>query len=281
MKDTTLLIMAAGMGSRFGGVKQMAPLGPNGEIIIDYSVYDAVKAGYNKAVIIIKKAIEKDFREVAGKRIEKMLDVEYVFQELDKIPAGIEVTPDREKPWGTGHAILCAKDAVKSPFTVINADDYYGQSVYSDMHDFLVNEEGMCMAGYRLGNTLSDNGTVTRGVCESENGFLKKVVETKDIAKDTSIPLDSVVSMNMWGLREDIFDVLEAGFEEFLRNEGKELKSEYLIPEVIDNLIREKGKTVKIVPTDEVWYGVTYKEDAPVVKEAIRSLVDLGKYKGL
>ena len=163
MKDTSLVIMAAGMGSRFGGVKQIAPLGPNGEIIIDYSVYDAVKAGFNKVVIIIKKAIEKDFREVAGRKIEKMIDVEYAFQELDKIPSNITTDPNREKPWGTGHAILCAKDKINNPFMVINADDYYGQTVYKSMHDFLVTEDKeMCMAGYKLGNTLSDNGTVTR-----------------------------------------------------------------------------------------------------------------------
>lgn len=281
MKETSLVIMAAGMGSRFGGVKQIAPLGPNGEIIIDYSVYDAVKAGFNKAVIIIKKAIEKDFREVAGKRIEKMIDVEYAFQELDKIPENIKTDPNREKPWGTGHAILCAKNEIKTPFLVVNADDYYGQSVYRDMHDFLVNEDGMCMGGYKLGNTLSDNGTVTRGVCSGENGYLKEVIETQDIGKDTKIPLDSIVSMNMWGLRPDIFDVLEPEFEQFMKQRGTELKSEFLLPEIIDKMIKKDNAKVKIIPTDEVWYGVTYKEDSDTVKAAIKKLTDSGIYAGL
>ena len=282
MKNTSLVIMAAGMGSRFGGVKQMAPLGPNGEIIIDYSVYDAAKAGFNKAVIIIKKAIEKDFREVAGKRIEKMLDVEYVFQELDKIPANIKTDPNREKPWGTGHAILCTKDKIDNPFMVINADDYYGQTVYKSMHDFLVNEDTeMCMAGYKLGNTLSDNGTVTRGVCTTENGYLKEVVETMDIAKDTKIPLDSVASMNMWGLRPDIFDVLDTEFVKFMEKRGGELKSEFLLPEVIDGMIKSGKTKVKVIPTDEVWYGVTYKEDSDTVKAAIKRLTETGIYAGL
>lgn len=281
MKNTDLVIMAAGMGSRFGGVKQIAPLGPDGQIIIDYSVYDAVKAGFNKAVIIIKKAIEKDFREVAGRKIEKMIDVEYTFQEIDKIPNGIKVTPDREKPWGTGHAILCAKDKIKNPFLVINADDYYGQTVYQKMHDFLVSEENdMCMAGYRLKNTLSDNGTVTRGICKSEDDYLKEVIETREIGKDTKIPLDSIVSMNMWGLRQNIFGELEARFEEFLKAYGNELKSEFLLPEIIDNMIKNDDAKVKVIPTDEVWYGVTYKEDSDSVKAAIKRLMDSGIYEG-
>lgn len=279
---TALMIMAAGMGSRFGGMKQIEPIGPNGEIIIDYSVYDAVKAGFDKAVIIIKKEIEKDFREVAGKRIEKMLDVEYVFQELDKIPSGIAVNPERAKPWGTGHAILCAKDKTNMPFLVVNADDYYGQSVYKIMHDYLVTESEYCMAGYKLGNTLSENGTVTRGVCKGdENGYLSEVVETHDIGKDTSLPLDSLVSMNMWGLRTDIFDVLENKFDEFLKNKGMELKTEFLIPEVIDQMIKAQETRVKILPTDEIWYGVTYKEDAPKVRECIKKIVSTGVYDNL
>ncbi len=282
MKNTSLVIMAAGMGSRFGGVKQMAPLGPNGEIIIDYSVYDAAKAGFDKAVIIIKKALEKDFREVAGKRIEKMIDVEYAFQELDKIPEGITTDPNREKPWGTGHAILCAKDKIDNPFMVVNADDYYGQTVYKSMHDFLVTEDKeMCMAGYKLGNTLSDNGTVTRGVCTTENGYLKEVVETMDIGRDTKIPLDAVASMNMWGLRPEIFDVLDEGFVEFMQKRGGELKSEYLLPEVIDGMIKSGKTKVKVIPTDEVWYGVTYKEDSDTVKAAIKRLTETGIYQGL
>lgn len=282
MKKTNLVIMAAGMGSRFGGVKQIAPLGPEGQIIIDYSVYDAKKAGFDKAVIIIKKAIEKDFREVAGRRIEKMIDVEYVFQEIDKIPENIPTNPERVKPWGTGHAILCAKDKIKDPFLVINADDYYGQSVYEKMHEFLVeNDNDMCMAGYRLGNTLSDNGTVTRGICENRDGYLSRVTETHDIAKDTSIPKDSIVSMNMWGLRCDIFEKLEQKFDVFMKDKGGELKSEFLLPEIIDDMIQKENAKVKVIPTDEVWYGVTYKEDSETVKAAIKNLMDKGIYKGL
>lgn len=282
MKNTSLVIMAAGMGSRFGGVKQIAPLGPNGEIIIDYSVYDAAKAGFNKAVIIIKKAIEKDFREVAGKKIEKMMDVEYAFQELDKIPQGIKTNPDREKPWGTGHAILCAKDKIDNPFMVINADDYYGQTVFKSMHDFLVEEENeMCMAGYKLGNTLSDNGTVTRGVCTTENGYLKEVIETMDIGKDTKLSLDSVVSMNMWGLRPEIFNILDTEFVKFMEKRGGELKSEFLLPEVIDGMIKSGKTRVRVIPTDEVWHGITYKEDSDAVKAAIKRLTESGIYEGL
>lgn len=282
MKNIDLVIMAAGMGSRFGGVKQITPLGPEGQIIIDYSVYDAVKAGFNKAVIIIKKAIEKDFREAAGKRIEKMIDVEYVFQELDELPSGFSVPEKREKPWGTGHAVLCARDKIKNPFLVINADDYYGQTVYKKMYDFLSDEEkDMSMAGYRLKNTLSDNGTVTRGICQSENGYLKEVVETKEIGKDTKIPLDSVVSMNMWGLRQNIFDTLETEFEEFLKLRGKETASEFLLPEIIDGMIKKNTARVKVIPTDEVWYGVTYREDSASVKKAIKRLMDLKMYEGI
>lgn len=282
MKNIDLVIMAAGMGSRFGGVKQITPLGPEGQIIIDYSVYDAVKAGFNKAVIIIKKAIEKDFREAAGKRIEKMIDVEYVFQELDELPNGFSVPEKREKPWGTGHAVLCARDKIKNPFLVINADDYYGQTVYKKMYDFLSDEEkDMSMAGYRLKNTLSDNGTVTRGICQSENGYLKEVVETKEIGKDTKIPLDSVVSMNMWGLRQNIFDTLETEFEEFLKLRGKETASEFLLPEIIDGMIKKNTARVKVIPTDEVWYGVTYREDSASVKKAIKRLMDLKMYEGI
>lgn len=269
------------MGSRFGGVKQIAPLGPDGQIIIDYSVFDAVKAGFDRAVIIIKKAIEKDFREVAGRKIENMIDVEYAFQELDKLPQGFSVNPDREKPWGTGHAILCARDKIKNPFLVINADDYYGQTVYQKMHDFLVLEEDdMCMAGYRLKNTLSDNGTVTRGICESKDGYLKEVIETREIGKDTKIPLNSIVSMNMWGLRCSIFDELEKRFEEFLKAYGGELKSEFLLPEIIDSMIKKDRAKVKVIPTDEVWHGVTYKEDSEEVRAAIKKLMDLGIYAG-
>lgn len=274
-----LLVMAAGMGSRFGGLKQAAPLGPNGEMIIDYSVHDAKKAGFSKAVIIIRKDIEKDFREACGKRIEKMIDVEYVFQEKDNLPNGFTLPETRQKPWGTGQAVICAEKAITKPFLVINADDYYGQSVYKTMYDFLTTNKGMCMAGYKLGNTLSENGTVSRGVCEVENGILKGVTEHLDIPFDTDIPLDTIVSMNMWGLDTDIFDYLKKGFVDFLSNNINEPKKEYLLPVAIDQRIKDENKQVTVLPTNEQWFGVTYPEDTQKVKDAILELTRKGLYK--
>lgn len=277
--NTELVIMAAGMGSRYGGLKQAAPLGPNGELIIDYSVYDAAEAGFDRAVIIIRHDIEHDFREACGKRIEKRIDTEYVFQEPDSHLLGYTTPSTREKPWGTGQAILCAGEKVKNPFLVINADDYYGKSVYKMMYDYLKDNSGMCMAGYRLGNTLSDNGEVTRGVCETENGYLTKVTECYNIAKDTDIPHDTVVSMNMWGLDTGIFDYLEKDFKKFLDENINEPKKEFCLPTIIDKRIREENKKVRVLETDEKWYGVTYIEDAPVVKQALKTLTDKGLYK--
>lgn len=280
--NSTLVVMAAGMGSRFGGLKQITPIGPNGEVIIDFSVYDAIEAGFSKVVFIIKKAIEHDFREVAGKRIEKMADVEYVFQELDKIPSGFTIPEGREKPWGTGHAILCAKDVVKTPFAVINADDYYGKGAYKLVHDYLVNNRKICMAGYKLGNTLTENGTVTRGVCETDNeGYLTSIVETFSLDKNSGIPLDTTVSMNMWGFDTNLFAELEAGFDKFLGNLENPLKSEFLLPSIVDNMIKTKGEKVKVLTTDDRWYGVTYKEDVEPVKASIKKLVDNGLYSKL
>ena len=277
--NTELVIMAAGMGSRYGGLKQAAPLGPNGELIIDYSVYDAAEAGFDRAVIIIRHDIEHDFREACGKRIEKRIDTEYVFQEPDSHLFGYTTPSTREKPWGTGQAILCAGEKVKNPFLVSNADDYYGKSVYKMMYDYLKDNSGMCMAGYRLGNTLSDNGEVTRGVCETENGYLTKVTECYNIAKDTDIPHDTVVSMNMWGLDTGIFDYLEKDFKEFLSENINEPKKEFCLPTIIDKRIREENKKVRVLETDEKWYGVTYLDDAPVVKQALKTLTDKGLYK--
>lgn len=233
MSSTTLVIMAAGMGSRFGGIKQLEPVGPNGEIIVDYSIYDAVKAGFDKVVFIIRKDLEKDFREVVGNRIEKHVNVEYVFQELDDLPKGYKVQEGRKKPWGTGQAVLCSKSVVNEPFAVINADDYYGKESFKLIYDFLNSDKDpdvYCMAGFVLGNTLSDNGAVTRGVCKTDgNGWLVDIVETGGIirdgnvakakdkdGKDITISLDSVVSMNMWGFKPSIYKELERGFEEFL-----------------------------------------------------------------
>lgn len=277
--DTGLLIMAAGMGSRFGGLKQAAPVGPDGQMIIDYSVYDAIRAGFNKLVIVIRKDIEDDFREACGKRIEKLIDVNYVFQSLDDIPKGFSVPEGRTKPWGTGQAVLCAKDVINYPFAVINADDYYGVSVYKDIHDHLVSEDSLCMAGYKLGNTLSENGTVSRGICEIEDGYLKKVTEMTDIPFDTNIPKDTIVSMNLWGFKADIMNVFQEEFEKFLSSDDPSLKREFFIPLVVDNLINERGYKVKALETNEKWYGITYKEDLPLIKEAIKKYTDAGLYK--
>ncbi len=274
-----LVVMAAGMGSRFGGLKQAAPIGPNGEMIIDFSVYDAKKAGFDRAVIIIRKDIESDFRAACGKRIEKMIDVEYVFQEKNSLPKGFELPETRLKPWGTGHAVLCAKDAVKKPFIVINADDYYGQSVYKVMYDYLAENSGMCMAGYKLGNTLSENGTVSRGICTVEDGYLVDINEKTDVSRDSGLPLDTIVSMNMWGLDTDIFPFMENKFTEFLKKNINEPKTEFFLPSVINDRRKEQNMKVKVLPTSEQWYGVTYADDTEGVKKAIASLIDKGLYK--
>lgn len=277
-RKTTLLVMAAGMGSRFGGCKQIAPVGPNGEIILDYSVYDAKEAGFDKTVFIIKKEIEKDFREVTGRRIEKMMDVDYAFQELDKIPPEFKIPEGRVKPWGTSHAILCAKDKIDTPFAVINADDYYGKSAFHVINKHLEQSDETCMVGYKLQNTVTENGTVSRGVCEIENGYLKSVTEHTAIPKDNDFPKDTIVSMNMWGFMPSLFDVLEKGLYDFLRESGNELKSEYLIPKTVDSMIKSGLTKVKVLSSDDKWYGVTYKEDSPVVIAAIKKLTEDGLY---
>ena len=277
--NTELLIMAAGMGSRFGGLKQIEPIGPNGEIILDFSIYDAVEAGFNKAIFIIKKEIEKEFRQVVGKRIEKMIDVEYAFQEIDKLPEGYEVPSDRVKPWGTAHAVLCARDVVKSPFAVINADDFYGKSSYKIIHDELIQSNGMCMVGYELGNTITENGTVSRGVCELENGYLKSVTEHTALDKNSGIPLDSIVSMNMWGLDPDIFPFMENEFKLFLNEKINVPKSECYLPSVISKRLEIENMPVKVLKTAEKWYGVTYREDMDSVREAMSKYINEGLYK--
>lgn len=276
--NTELLIMAAGMGSRFGGLKQIEPIGPNGEIILDFSVYDAVKAGFNRAVFIIKKEIEKEFREVVGKRIEKMIDVDYAFQELDKLPEGYSVPDGREKPWGTAHAVLCAKDIVKSPFAVINADDFYGQNSYKVIHDHLVSNSDMCMVGYKLGNTITENGTVSRGVCEVKDGYLESVTEHTALDKNSGIPLDKLVSMNMWGLAPDVFPYIEKEFELFLKEKINVPKSECFLPAVISKRIIEENRPVRVLETPEKWYGVTYREDMDSVKAAMDRFIKEGLY---
>ena len=264
--NTELVIMAAGMGSRFGGLKQIEKIGPNGEKILDFSIYDAVKSGFNRAVIVIKKEIESQFREVCGKQIEKMIDVEYVFQELDKLPAGYKVPEDRVKPWGTGHAILCAGKKITSPFAVINADDFYGYSSYKIIHDWLVANQGMCMVGYKLGNTLTENGTVARGICEVEDGILKSVTEHTALDKNSGISLDK------------IFPYLEKEFKKFLDTRINEPKAEFFLPSVISNRMDEEKMDVTVLNTDERWYGVTYREDINLVKSAMSKFLDEGLY---
>lgn len=299
MKKTALVIMAAGIGSRFGkGIKQLAPVGPNGEIIMDYSIHDALEAGFNKVVFIIRKDIEEEFRTVIGNRIEKIAEVEYAFQALEDLPEGFEKPADRTKPWGTGQAVLAAKKVLSEPFMVINADDYYGKEAYVKVHDYLVQEQAddgmlhICMAGFRLGNTLSDNGSVTRGICHIEDGALTGVTETHDIYKTekgaetrsednqvTELDVNSLVSMNMWGLTPEFMDILEKGFVEFLSEiKPDDIKKEYLLPEMIDRLIKAGKAKVDVLETKDTWFGVTYQEDKASVTEAFEKLVKDGVY---
>jgi len=302
MRETALVIMAAGIGSRFGGgIKQLEPVGPGGEIIMDYSIHDALEAGFNKVVFIIRKDLEKDFKEIIGNRIEKVAKVEYAFQEVDKLPEGFAVPEGRKKPWGTGQAVLMVKDLVKEPFLVINADDYYGKEGFRLIHDYMVNqmdtESGvydMCMGGFILSNTLSENGTVTRGACQvNQDGTLKDVRETFGIrmvdgvleAKDetgspVSLSPEQPVSMNMWGLPPKFLDELEKGFPEFLSQvqEG-DLKAEYLLPNIIGELVKSGKARVQVLKTHDKWFGVTYKEDKAAVVASIRKLIADGVYK--
>ena len=278
-QKTTLVVLAAGMGSRFGGLKQMEPFGPHGETIIDYSLFDAKRAGFDKSVIIIKKSIEKDFREVVGKRLESIMDVEYAFQEFDKLPEGYSAPEGRTKPYGTAHAILCTKDLVDTPFCVVNSDDFYGSESYQLVHDFLVSgEKGYCIAGYRLGNTLTENGTVNRGICTCENGFLTGVVETLKIDRNSGIPLDALVSMNMWGITPDIFPHLEEGMKAYLDGMTDPLKDEFYLPIFIDEMIHRGLTTCRMLETPAKWYGVTYREDTPALKAAIEQMTAEGQY---
>ncbi|MDF2906473.1 MAG: hypothetical protein K0R34_1794 [Herbinix sp.] len=297
MADTTLVIMAAGMGSRYGGIKQLEPVGPCGEIIMDYSIYDAMKAGFNKVVFIIRKDLEKDFKEIIGNRIEKLIKVEYVFQELDALPEGFHKPEDRTKPWGTGQAVLCCKNFVKEPFAVINADDYYGKEAFKIVYQFLNDEKyaenQYCMAGFILGNTLSENGAVTRGVCKAnEQNRLVEIVETSGIVpagdhavakdatgKDISIDLQGIVSMNMWGFKPGLFTALETGFVEFLSGlDDNELKMEYLLPTKVGELVEQNKVEVIVLKTSDRWFGVTYKEDKEAVVKSIRGLIEKGDY---
>ena len=289
MSKAALVIMAAGIGSRFGGgIKQLEPIGPNGEIIMDYSIYDAMQAGFDKVVFVIRRDLEKDFKEIIGNRIEKQIEVAYAYQELSNIPGAYkERFKERTKPWGTGQAILACKDVVNEPFLVINADDYYGKEAYIEAYANLTNSQPardkmqISMVGFVLRNTLSENGVVTRGVCKvSEDGMLSDIVETSGIDKTTEIDLDSPVSMNMWGVKPDFFPILENGFEEFLSKTAEDdLKAEYLLPTIIGNLLEEGKVEVKVLKSNDKWFGVTYKEDKEAVVEAVRALIEGGLYQ--
>lgn len=292
-----LVVMAAGLGSRYGGLKQLDKIGPNGEIILELSSYDAIKAGFEKIVFILRKEIVEEFKELIGNKLSRFAEIEYVIQDINNIPEGFEVPEERVKPWGTGHAILCARDVVKSSFLVINADDYYGQESFKLMYEYLssnTEENNHAMVGYELKNTLSENGHVARGICTVENGELKEVVErTKIIKKGESayyteneqdwieVDYNSIVSMNMWGFMNSIFEITEKGFKDFLRNDLKNnpLKAEYYIPLVVSNLINSGEGKVKVMNSKDKWYGVTYQEDKVFVKEAIEKMINEGKYK--
>ena len=294
---TSLVIMAAGIGSRFGkGIKKLEPLCPGGEIIMDYSIHDALEAGFDRVVFIIRKDLEEDFREIIGNRIEKICPVAYAFQEKDNLPAGFTCPPDRKKPWGTGQAVLSCKGIVNEPFLVINADDYYGKEGFRLAHDFLVKNadkgNAFCMPGFILKNTLSENGGVTRGVCRvSADGYLTGVTETGGLVHDgegaavekdgVKTPIDpkSIVSMNMWALTPAFFDELERGFVEFLSGlKPEDIKAEYLLPAVIDGMIQKGTATVQVLTTNDHWFGVTYQEDKYYVIDSFKALHAAGVY---
>lgn len=309
MRNTTLLIMAAGIGSRFGGgIKQLEPVGFNDEIIMDYSIHDAIQAGFNKIIFVIRKDIEEDFKERIGNRVEAIaqkmhVEIGYVFQDIHDIPTGFSFPSERTKPWGTGQAVLAAKELIHEPFAVINADDYYGKEAFQKLHDWLImdhEDTAYAMAGFILKNTLSDNGGVTRGVCKVEKGHTHviDVVETSNIVKvvedgvlkaktnDTELDINSYVSMNFWGFPAKVgqdpafLDVLEKHFITFFKEDviNNPLKAEYLLPTLIGSLLRENKCTVKVLETHDKWFGVTYKEDKPEVVKSFKKLIEEGVY---
>ncbi len=302
MKKPVLVILAAGMGSRYGGLKQIDPVGSHGEAILDFSLFDAHEAGFETAVIIIKEAIKKDFMDTVGKRLEKCpMEIRYAYQEIDKIPAGFQIPEERTKPWGTSHAVLCAKDEIDgAPFAVINADDYYGKSAFRVIYEFLsnaqdANSNDYCMVGYRLGNTVTDNGSVARGVCQTnEAGYLTAIVERTKIEKYDGgihfteddgaswedLSADTPVSMNMWGYTPSFLEEVEARFPDFLANEVPQnpAKAEFFLPMTVAALLHEGKATVKVLRSADKWYGVTYAADKPQVVAALRAMADAGKY---
>lgn len=291
-----LVIMAAGLGSRYGGLKQMDKIGPNGERILELSTYDAIKAGFEKIVFILRKEIKIEFKELIGNKLEKYADIQYVIQDKNILPEGYSVPVGRNKPWGTGHAVLCAKNVVKGPFVVINADDFYGREAFKNIYNFLIknNDENQYgMIGYTLANTLSEYGHVARGICEVENEYLKEVVErtkiikkgeaafyTEDEVNWIELNYNSTVSMNMWAFNKNVFEEIESGFRRFLDTEVKidPLKSEYYIPSIVNSLLKNNRITVKVIPSQDKWYGVTYQEDKHIVRSAIEKLIKDGIY---
>lgn len=283
--STILVVMAAGMGSRFGGLKQAQSITADGKALVDFSVFDARRAGFSKFVFIIRRDMEADFRELVGKRLEKHVDVDYVFQPVDCLPQG------RVKPFGTGHAVLCCRDVVKSPFAVVNADDYYGKHAFDGVFAHLTKATSgqYAMTAYKLGQTVSANGTVTRGVCDIDGGFLRGVTECYEISDDckgnlggqiVQLSADTSVSMNLWGLTTDIFDCLDEKFARF-KAQADLLKDEFLLPTVINELVREGRATVQVYPNDDKWYGITYKQDLSEVQCAIAKLISDGDYDGI
>lgn len=294
---TTLVIMAAGMGSRFGGIKQLESVGPNGELIIDYSVRDAIEAGFDKIIFIIRREIEEDFRHIIGNRVERECErlgvkVCYAFQSLEDIPNGRSLPKGRVKPWGTGQAVLAGKEFIHEPFAVVNSDDYYGKEAFVKIHDFLADKgnslpDMICMAGFILKNTLSENGPVTRGICSVDgSGYLTNINETRNIIKkggkafsgNTELDINSHVSMNMWGFAPDFIEKLEKGFDEFFESISDELTSEYLLPSFIGKLLKEKDVSVKVLEINDLWFGITYKDDVPPIREELKRLSEIGYY---
>jgi dTDP-glucose pyrophosphorylase len=291
----TILVLAAGMGSRYGGNKQLDEVGPSGETIIDYSIYDAIRAGFGKIVFVIRRDIEDQVKERFVNRLKGKIEVDYVFQEITNLPEGVKVHPERSKPWGTSHAILVTKDKIKEPFGVINADDYYGVESFRILHDFLTMDKdpnAYCIVGYKLGNTLSEHGHVNRGVCKvDEKGLLVNIVETRQIEKTPDgakapgpdggtlkFTGNEIVSMNLWGFKPSCYTFLEKEFREFINKHGMDLKSELDIPTSVDKFVKKGEITIKILMSNDRWFGVTYREDKPYVVASIRDMINKGIY---
>jgi hypothetical protein len=293
----TLLILAAGVGSRYGGLKQLDRLGPSGETIIDYSVYDAIRAGFGKVIFVIRESFEKEFREAYIDRLKDMIDTEYVFQEIGNVPEGVAYSPERQKPWGTGHAILMAAGKIDTPFAVINADDFYGRNSFRVIADYYRDwkagkENDFCMVGFTIGNTLSEHGTVSRGVCSTDaNAYLREVTERTKIGvvpggigfldesgHQVIIPSDTIVSMNFWGFTPSFFSQLDLGFRKFIAANADNIKSEFYIPGIVNDLVKAGTSTVKVLDSGEKWFGMTYREDRETVVARIRELVDQKVY---